>query len=78
MAKPSAYRVFVTTSKGLNINLSNRCPTNVRTYSHFVTLSEAEQFVGCLESLLKNNEFSELDRCSICGNPFFKKTVFAD
>lgn len=63
MAIPAAYRVFVTTSKGLNINLSNRCSTNVRTYSHFVTLSEAEQFVDCLESLLKEKEFSELDRC---------------
>ena len=73
MAISAAYRVFVTTSKGLNINLSNRCPTNVRTYSHFVTLSEAKQFVDCLESLLKEKEFSELDRCSICGDPFLKK-----
>ena len=73
MATPVPYRVLVTTDKGMNIILSNKSLENERTYSHFVRAQEAERFADILETLLDKAEYTKLDRCFICGNPFFKE-----
>ena len=49
--------MIISTSIGLNIILSNRRIENGRTYSHLVTLEQAEQFAADLEAAL-SSEYS--------------------
>ena len=68
--EPLAFRVLISTSRGLNIILSNKRIENERTYSHFVTLEQAEQFAADLEAALSSEDYTCLDRCFLCGHPF--------
>ena len=68
--EPLAFRVIISTSRGLNIILSNKRIENERTYSHFVTLEQAEQFAADLEAALSSEYYTRLDRCFLCGQPF--------
>ena len=47
--EPLPFRVIISKIRGLNIILSNRRIENERTYSHFVTLEQAEEFAANLE-----------------------------
>ena len=68
--EPLAFRVLISKTKELNIILSNRRIENERTYSHFVTLEQAEEFAANLEAALSSKYYTRLDRCFLCGQPF--------
>lgn len=73
MAQPLAYRVVVTTSRGLNIMLTNKREAQLRTYSHFVKQDEARSFADTLEKCLSNANYSDLERCPVCGEAFTRQ-----
>lgn len=70
--EPLAFRVLISKTKELNIILSNKKIENERTYSHFVTLEQAEQFAADLETTLSTGHYTCLDRCFLCGKPFIR------
>ncbi len=67
MSIAAAYQVAITTSHGLNIILTNKQEVNFRSFSHFVTISDAEKFAADLTQTLEDGTYTELDRCPICG-----------
>lgn len=73
MSHPMPYEVIITTSHGLNIILSNKQEVNFRSFSHFVSMSEAEEFAANLAQALENGHYTDLDRCPICGKAFTKQ-----
>ncbi len=73
MSIPEAYQVLITTSHGLNIILTNKREVYFRSFSHFVTISDAEKFAADLEQTLENGTYTELDRCPICGQVFTRQ-----
>lgn len=73
MPQPLAYRVVVTTSRGLNIMLTNKREAQLRTYSHFVKQEEARSFADTLQKCLSDADYSDLDRCPICGEAFTRQ-----
>ena len=68
--EPLPFRVIISRIRGLNIILSNRRIENERTYSHFVTLEQAEEFAANLETALSSVYYTCLDHCFLCGQPF--------
>ena len=64
------FRVSINATRGLNIILSDRGIKNERPCSLFVTLEQAEQFIGNLEATLSNGHYTCLDHCFLCGKPF--------
>ncbi len=73
MSIPAAYRIVITTSHGLNIMLTNKREVNFRSFSHFVTIPDAEKFAAKLAQTLENGTYTELDRCPICGQVFTRQ-----
>lgn len=73
MNQTMAYKVVITTSKGLNILLTNKNPENLRSYCHFVSCEDAERFALQLREVLENAVYSDLDHCYICSKPFFRE-----
>lgn len=67
------YRVIVTTSKGVNIILSNCLLEHERTYSHFMSAEDGAFFADKLRMLMELPARSTLDYCAICGKAFLKK-----
>ena len=73
MTEHKPYQVIITKSKGLNIILENSGKAQLRTYSHFVTLEDAQKFAGILESSLAEGPYYDADRCQLCGKPFVRQ-----
>lgn len=73
MSGPKAYQVVITTTHGLNIILSNKQEINFRSFSHFVTASDAKNFAANLAQTLEKGTYTELDRCPICGQTFTRQ-----
>lgn len=73
MGTPAAYQVVITTSHGLNIILTNKQEIYFRSFSHFVTAADAEKFAVNLAQTLEKGTYTELDRCSICGQAFTRQ-----
>lgn len=73
MNSPETFRVVITTSHGLNIILTNKQKVNFRSFSHFVTAADAEEFAANLAQTLEKGTYTELDRCPICGQTFTRQ-----
>ena len=73
MEQPIAYRVTVTTDWRLNLILTNKRREQLCSYSHFVSQEQAARFADTLEMTVLHGRYSELNRCSLCGKPFFRQ-----
>ena len=75
--EPLAFRVIISTSRGLNIILSNRRIENERTYSHFVTPEQAEQFAADLEAALSSEYYRHDDHRRFACQAAYDEGVYA-
>lgn len=75
---PSAYNVIVTTDWNINLIITNRRKDQLRSYSHFITQEQANQFANTLESVVTPGRYIELDTCPFCGKHFFRHEKLCD
>jgi len=55
--------------------MTNKQKVNFRSFSHCVTIPDAERFASNLAQTLEKGTYTELDRCPICGQVFTRQNI---